>query len=545
MNEMFYYCKKCNKKIESRRNYCECGRPLLRSTLYTSAEIEQLVQKNENAENKDVEAGNVTAEDGEMICPICGKRYGVECSICDDCGMALQPYVQCTETQHIAGIVLGLDKYGTEIDAPTWKLKSKRYSQRTSYEGRDVIVNRSIMSLGRMFLDCNHIFSDVIDFQSSLIGRVSRYNAFLLVRDGNLYIQYDNTLHSDEKPPLKRRTPIYINGFLMGESECRRLMEGDAIVMGNGAATNMDLCAEFTVSSIRPEAAEMTANVEIGTILNTILKNTEQVIEGQGAMKESLDYAESIQRQTLSNTTEIKEGICNLENLQIEKYSNIAEYLKEIQEFEREYRKSEKTKAAEEYIDEHLRDYADKKEILNALNEAQRDCLYYAAFYESVIKKEGRNDADYSAPTIYIGKLLESYLYQTVRPMLERYFREQWNEVLQENKRFKNPALGDYTTAIDRAEEQNDALFCQIAEEVKKCCPEGALSESEVKEAFMSIDPVRSIRNTSAHSNVRAVWANQRKRVKYDEYIQAKNTLFRNKVFVRLSHCYRVLIKGK
>ena len=564
MSEMFYYCKKCNKKIDLRSKFCECGRPLAGGIAYTSDEIERMIQENGAVTNAEAEQGqSLTDGEGEMVCPICGKHHGMEYSICDVCGMPLilQPYVQETEEKEIAGEIFELDKYGTVIENPIWKLVTYRFSGEygeKKHKGRDVVINRNIMSLGRQFLDCSYVFTEEVDPDNSLIGRVSRYNAILYVREGGIFIQYDRTIHTDETV-LKKRAPIYINGILLEEEECRALAETDVIKMGNGVADNPELCVEFRVQKIQSNLGAAIDAKEMEKMLESAVnKGMAPLLERQYVMQESLDYAENMQRAILSNTREIKEdtesikrSINELKNIQIEKYSSIEEYMKAMQGVEHEFRESGIIiKSREEYISDYFSDYGDKTKMLADLNEAQKVYLYYSAFCEYATKTCMGEEADYSAATVYMGKFLENYLYQRVRKMLETYFCRGWQEILKKSVGGDgNKVIGAYTKAINNAyyekvEKGND-MFSKIARAVRERCPEGSVSRYNIKNAFMNINPVKITRNASAHSTVEAVFANELKKVMYEDYLTAKNNLFGDEGIEILTYCHKVLFEGE
>lgn len=545
----FYYCKKCKKGIETKYSRCDgpdCNKRFIREPSYTWEEIEEFIRRDtaleetaQSDEQMDYVDENASGEnpEGELICPKCGKRYDYSVSMCS-CGSVLETYYESVEINEEPVQSGDGELYGKVLDNPSWKLLARRYAGNTPYDGnKEIILNRTITSIGLIPLAKNHIFSYDVREYRNLIGKVSRYNAFFMVENGKLYVQYDTVEHVDCKK-TSDKAPIFINGILLQENQRYQLTDEDSVIMGNGADHNLNGCVEFIIKKIKRESQLSDAAVE--TITSMI-----------GDLGEKMDHSGEMQRQILEKSNEIKDSVDKLSEIQIEKFSNVQTYLQSLEKFEAKYKEMENSKSNEEYVSIFLKDYKNKEALLSSLSEAQLDYLTSAAFYENMAMEHGSENTDYSAAFLYLGKLLENFAFQILAPLVEKYDERRWE--------FIGPAIQDKSVKLSQITRSfvftdketgelkaSNRIIMPMIRDYLGVDERGKINQDELnkmRRSFVSCDKARGTRNESAHSSLDAVLLNQMKRVSKVDYLQAKKDILRSDFFVNIYKYYNKLIK--
>ena len=492
----YFYCKTCNKGVESSNSKCDsCEKHFKGKTvsrLYTKEQIEELVQQKMQELEGAVDEFHGENEDGDMLCPVCGKRYDITESFCS-CGSPLVPnYKTPVEVNVIPENFGEGEMYGEVIENPVWKLKVIRYRNNIPEEAtKEILLNRKITAVGRVYIALNHLFTyNVVNDQNSIVN-VSKFNAVFVEEDGRLYVQYDNLAHeSFPGEEHKNKTPIYINGVKLESNQRRQLTSEDSVTMGNGAPVNMNLCVELVVQKIKSNVAYNEAS--IGRL--------EEMMMDFG---EKMDYNAEMQKQILDSSKEIKDRVIKLGDIQAEKFDKMESYLSVLEKFEADYKATDTTRTDEDYINLLLANTPKADELLASLNDVQLKYLSTAAFYDAMATERGTVDQDYSGAFIYLSKLIENFLNNTIKDFLEKYCAEQWKD--KKNNRYgkikKHHEMGDFTKTILQAEKENNTFYKSIAEDINKKNVRQPVGKKRVRDTLLMFNDIREIRNKAAHGS--------------------------------------------
>lgn len=551
--ELFYYCERCKKEVPRAVAVCDgCRKRFRNERVYTIVKIEELkardAQKEETAGTDEggkiaqqSQTGQAHQTQGvvQLKCPICGMTYDENHSICDTCGMPLvmtyEPVVVPEENVDREMI------FGDVIEYPAWEIKVRRFMNNQAYEGNTFVVNRSIMPVGRRFLVLNHIFHSDMRIANAMINVVSADNGFLIVENGELFIQYDTTKRHD-KGTVKSR--IKVKGQTMTEQERIKLAVGDVITLGSDEQSSMDYCVEMEIVGLENSAARQ---------MNFARLKEDLAREVRAGISSELGEVKQMQRQTYDMVAETAEHVRKLvTDLDITKFASTDDYLEAAEECERQYEGKKLSK--EEYIDNFLEDYPRKQEFLASLSEAQKEYLYYAAFYESMARLHPEADVDYSATFIYIGKLLENFANTVMRPFLLTFGRSRLEEIRNRKGvkcKLKNLSLtlGEVTRSfVDNVRGQKigiESIILPIARAYTQNTQLTAEAEifAQMEKAFVDCDNAREYRNSAAHCSLEAILASDLKRISKEEYLQAKKNVIESDFIINIFDYYSKTIK--
>ena len=595
MEEMkYYYCKTCNKAVPVTQKRCNiCNYRFDRDTSYSKSQIEAKIaggssdkaaqqgmqqsgmQQNGMQQNGIQQGGiqqSVQSQDmggrARLVCPICKTEYDEMHSICEKCGVPLltlnisaaqqpmqaavqqpmQPAVQqpmqavvqqpvqaapqlpFAASDDILEMIPFPDKgkgdyLGTALEKSDWEVKIKGYYQGTAYEGRTIDMNRSYISLGREYFVNSASFTAEAGY-GAVFGRVSRYNGHLIVQDGELYLQYDNI--ESHKGSGKHKGSLTVNGQLLKDNERRRLLDHDIVRIGYRGQSSLDGCVEMEVVKKQPANAEQ--SLEIASLMEEI-KSLSQTVKN----------TEEMQKKTLEQVIETGSLVQKMSEIDVSNFQDFDTYLAALKEFERRQRNEGSLRSREEYIDDFLGDMEHKEDFLACLSEAQMEYLYYAAYYEAMAKLNTQVEMDYSASFSYMGKILENFAHQTMRPMIERFHPKRWESLQEKMEREGRISLGDITKAFVKWEYPTDedrknytngtrqALGWLIKEMVMAYTGNRQKVDQklfkEMSAAFVAADTARNSRNNSAHSSIEAVLVSELQKVTYDDFLHDKNIL--------------------
>lgn len=129
---------------------------------------------------------------------------------------------------------------GQPIAQPLWAFKVCRIKDGVVHQGRDVIMDKSWYVIGRRFLLDRKVFDGERKELNDSIRSVSRENAYLIVKEDKIYVQYyQEQGHS--------KALIRINGWQLEEGRSYALKPGDVIRLGNTLDGDRERCVEFTM----------------------------------------------------------------------------------------------------------------------------------------------------------------------------------------------------------------------------------------------------------------------------------------------------------
>ena len=570
--KLFYYCEKCQSGVSKDEGVCrKCGKRFFRGDVFTAEEIEEKKAKPANTqpskEGSESHKGRLIAnaagpQSGALKCPICGKSYDMNHSVCDICGMSLvmsyEP-VEVPEVQTPSKLI-----FGEVIENPVWEIRPYRFFYHQSIEGKSFVINHKIFPIGRRFLGDNHIFFALRREANEKLNLISTDNGFFVEEDGELFIQYDATkLHDTGRP----KATIKVNGNVMSPAERVRLTHGDVITLGDRGTTNKDSCVEMRV--VRMQQSSINAQVNLSEIREEIVqdvrkeldkgfggvnKNIEAVGRDVQAANEGLKQVNTLQKQTFDVVAETAENVRKIASaLDVTKFTTADSYMKAAEECERQYT-GEKL-APKAYIDLYLENCSNKQLFLDSLSEAQEEYWYYAAFYEAMAKQHPELKMDYSAPFLYIGKLLENFAHNVMKELLYTYGQEaiaklrQWKN-LQPNQELRLD-LGNITKSFvgyyNGAKCGNDKILKPLAKAYQ-----GNNSDiidrtllAEMRKSFIACDDAREDRNDAAHSSLEARLASELKRVSREEYDLAKKNVIESNFIINIYKYYKKVIPQK
>jgi len=432
--------------------------------------------------------------------------------------------------------------FGNALDQVRWEIKPTRFFRGQQFEGPAIEINRSFFPIGRRYFVENLIFDSDRAVNNAYVGMVSKDNGYFIVQDDELFIQYDMTAVHDEG---KRKSRIRINGEELLENERRPLMAGDVVMLGYDGQPTYDCCVKLEIMQrkVKEKAGELTG----------------VLAEELRVLREKAEAAEALQKRTLEQVIENGANIRKISDLDISKFLNIESYLVALTDYEKQERASGVLMSREEYIDRFLGEGVDKKEFLGCLTEAQEEYIYYAAYYEAMAKLNTRDEMDYSAAFLYIGKLMENFVHQTMRPLVQRFNEKQWQFLEAKEKSGGRISLGEitrsfvrweYPTEADKRNQTNGALKARswlIGDMVRKLTHSPKAVDqtlfAEMSGAFVAMDKARGYRNNAAHSSIEAILASELKRVSYEDYIYAKNMILQSRCLVLICKYHSGIFK--
>lgn len=545
--KLFYYCEKCHSGVPKDEGVCrKCGKRFFRGDVFTADEIEEKekrIQKETTVKDRDKDT-----QSGVLKCPICGKEYDMNHSICEICGMGLvMSYnpVEIPEVQTESKLI-----YGEVITNPVWEVKPRRFSAQQSIEGSTFVINRKIFPIGRRYLGDNHIFFALRKEANEKLNLISTDNGFFVEENGELFIQYDNTkLHDTGRP----KADIKVNGNVIAPSARVRLAHGDVITLGDRGRANKDSCVELHV--VRMQQHPVNAQVNLEDIKDEIVQGVrEELDKGFVGVNKNLEQVNALQKQTLDVVTETAENVRKMAaTLDVTKFSGVDSYLKAAEECERQYTGEKLT--PKEYIDLYLENCPLKEQFLDSLSEAQEEYLYYAAFYEAMAKQHPELQMDYSAPFLYVGKLLENFAHMVMKELLyafgaEEIARMRSKKNLRPDQELRLDLGGitrSFTKYYNGKKCGNDRIIKPLAEAYQgndASHIDKALLE-EMRRSFIACDDAREDRNDAAHSSLEAVLASQLKKITREEYDLAKKNVIESNFIINIRKYYNKVIAEK
>ena len=175
------------------------------------------------------------------------------------------------------------------------------------------------------------------------------------------------------------------------------------------------------------------------------------------------------------------------------------------------------------------------------------DYLESAAVVTYALMESGIDDLDYSGAFIYLGKLLENFLNNSVAELLETYNKAIW-ENQKKDQRTGRPKktlyIGDYTMAIANAYATPERkMFKSISNEVKHRKNGIEVAPEEVARQFLMIDDIRQIRNDSAHSSMELVLSDKVVRVDKNSFIEAFDIIVNHSFITEITKYHRIIFK--
>lgn len=579
--KLFYYCEKCQSGVPKEEGVCRsCGKRFFRGDIFTVEEIDEKKAKQQEKRKQDSfkeqvksvpvgggdSAEHKDKQQGMLKCPICGKSYDRNHSLCDTCGMVLvmsyEP-VEIPEVQTDSKLI-----YGEVIVNPVWEVKSRRFSTQQMVEGQSFVINRNIFPIGRRYLGDNHIFFALRKEANQKLNLISTDNGFFVEENGELFIQYDSTkLHDTGRP----KSAIKINGNVMRSSERVRLAHGDVIILGDTGTANKESCVELQVVRIQQPSLNTQIDLteireeivqgvreELGKGLEGVNKSLEEVNRsvvkvdmGVQEANEGLQQVNALQKQTFDVVSETAENVRKIATtLDVTKFATADSYMKAAEECERYYTGEKLT--PKQYIDKYLENCPLKEQFLDSLSEAQEEYLYYAAFYEAMAKQHPELQMDYSAPFLYIGKLLENFAHMVMKELLYTFGAEEIDRMrssknLRPGQQLKLD-LGSITRSFisyyNGTKCGNDRVIKPLAkayqgensDHINK-----ALLE-EMRKAFVACDDAREDRNDAAHSSLEAMLASELKKITWEEYDLAKKNVIESNFIINIRKYYEKVI---
>lgn len=403
--------------------------------------------------------------------------------------------------------------FGQVIDNPRWKLSVARYVGPYKVEGKDIIINRSIVPIGRGAFAANNTFGISWDKISDIIGNVSGYTGLILDREDGLYIQYDYMTRAAEGLGVEK-SPIRIKGMVLGAMESCKLTQGDVIVIGYGATNNMTGCVELVVERLYEESVH---NKAILSQIDARLMRMDDKLRGLHDLEEERFAQEKKRQEELERKVEL-------------------------------LHKQGRLKSDEEYFTLYFRGYSCREELWNALNGAERKDLRFSAIYEDDANQKPEGEIDYSAPYLYMGKLLERFAYQRIYlGFIERFSPDWVKENLEKCKHGDKLMYGNITHAFTARDKKTRAIYIppKFVNDIVAAYNIGlvgsdCITYKEVEQAFLDCHRVGAFRNVSAHSgNQMAVEEDEADIVSYEDYIKAKSAVLDTGFIVKIDRYYR------
>lgn len=579
----YYYCKNCNIGVDTKEGKCPKCRKNFRKPgvqSYTKEQIDEILQnrmeKLEEApveESVEVVSDDIKEQrddniDNIMVCPKCGKRYGYGVDFCLDCKMPLVIYYE--EAEHITdAAVVGEveDVLGLPVNHPTWQISLTRYVNGVPDKAKkDIVLSRHIMSIGRSYVAKNQLFSGTSEEIAVSVQKVSAYNALFIQKDGKLYIQYDWLIHKDyqkdptPKPP-SRKASIYINGDKLPFDQRRQLTVNDEVLMGDAAITNRVRCMEIVIEKVpqQEEVVHTTGNtmVHVDTVemfgqmtsmAQVIGQKVDMLADVMEGVSEIVGNTYIETKNVVANTKEMQEALSSLTNLQVERFDKVGDYIKKLEEGITKFRAEDKRTEAE-YMEIFLKNNPKKNELLESLNEAQLYYLSSAATIEVAMDESGLEEADYSGAYIFIGKMIENFLYNNVHDMFDKYYGFDWykSEKMFKTKSPDEFTIGDYTGGglKNHKEDFYVKLTKDLNEKLGIKVEEDKLKEENVEELFSKFEEMKTPRNESAHGSSEALKRDQVQKMIKEDYYRNKSIVFNTNVLLEIIQYHKVLFGVK
>lgn len=521
MAEKFRYCEKCNKAVPSRSLVCkECGYRFSGDRAYTMEEVNALIAAKEEER---------TFDGGQMICPICGKRYDQSRSICEDCGTMLQSYFDLEDTDG-ARADLSEEKKHELSEAKVW-FEVSRIKNGRLVKGNVIKPEGSELALGRIYIHQNCFPEMSMREVRENLNSISRRNALLRRKGNDWFIAYD---YSDEN---RNKTEIRINGKPLGQHEEKRVYLRDRFVLGREDRGIVE------IKLVSSAGEERKNSDQGGNRDNSFGENSAQILQDiQNRMGSALeDKVEALlkgmeerQQKTLSRIEAKTDSInTKTENIEI-KASRIDENITEMRQILKllqkvsienfDELKGELKGAADRLIESNKKkgieiDYLnyflyEKKEkysrLLEVLNEKQKEDMFYAGFYQHQADAAGIDNMEYSAPFIYLGNIVEDFARQTIFPLVCNYNEDHLdNFYRRKGKKKEELELHDITIGVVSSAFVNTKTRRPKGWVIKKMeddYREKLRKEktfNEIAASFKYLDIAREHRNMSAHSGTK------------------------------------------
>lgn len=408
MEEKYYFCQKCKKAVSNKLLKCDspdCRKTFRNAPVYTMAQIEEMI-KNSEGDEKDInneDVGNGNSEELMMKCPVCGKRYSVIESVCQ-CGMPLIMDVSCEDVINEFG--QPDIRLGEVLDDICWKLKVRRYRNQRIYQEAEINIDRTVFSLGRIYILENNIFSDDREEVQDSIINVSGRNAIILVEGDKLYLRMDDKY---DNKPVEGKSPVYLNGEKIDIGVNVRIHPGNKILMGHYSKETRNLCVEYEL--LEAERKLYNTNEEL------MMKMMDELSDVKKNLADIDKKTQDIDRNTMEikqSTDKISDDIVALSKLQIDNFKDVKSYMdawhKETDNIN--------DKTDEEFLKLYLEDYKNYDEIINCLSVDQRKDLLRAAKMEYTIEKAKLEQ--YGGAFLDLCLMIEDFLSKTVSKILEK-----------------------------------------------------------------------------------------------------------------------------
>lgn len=534
MAEMFHYCERCNKAVPANIRKCECGNRFRGDFLYTREAIEEMTAPKESEDSE---------EEGQMICPNCGRLYDLSHSMCEACHVLLRSYVAPEEIDAAETEPCEAEEAFAVPEARPAAMCFKvcKMQESSRMQGKEIRLEGSEIAIGRGFLHRNCFPDMSLEEANRDLKSISRKNA-LLRRSGNdWFITYD---YSDEK---KRKSVIRINGVPMQEDEERRLAAGDKLFLGR---------ASCGVEMIFTDGAAQQAQVQnafYGEDLRDMIKNAMQEIMVPYAreQKEDLHQLQKTAEHIHDNTMQIRQTLELLQKVSAKNFDTLQEFWQTARsEADRVIAHNKETGVRDvDYLDHMLNGKKEKYDkLLRQLSSAQERYLFYAAFYEYTADTVGGGDMDYSAAYIFLGKMLENFTYHTIMPLAHKYNREKWSE-LKQKQEYGGVTIGDLSKIFtyrdkETGEPKGKKIIWRLVDDYRP----GSVAKrqalfNEIEASFGQCDKARMYRNEAAHSDLEAKLPEELKKIDQKTFKEAKKNILDTDFIPNISR-YRTELAG-
>lgn len=532
MAEMFHYCERCNKAVPAKIRKCECGNRFRGDSLYTREAIEELTAGRKQKEDFD---------DGQMICPNCGRLYDLSHSMCEDCHMLLRSYFAPEEAEEAETEPLEAEEEpevsGRELAGMSFKVC--RIQDASRMPGREIRLEGDEIAVGRGYLH-QHCFPEMsLEEVNRDLRSISRKNALLRRAGSDWFISYDYT---DER---KKKSVIRINGVPMQEEGERRLVPGDRLFLGKASCgIEMDLT---------DSVAEPVQNAFYGEDLKDMIKNAMQEIMVPYAreQKEDLNQLRKTAEHIQDNTMQIRQTLELLQKVSARNFDTLQEFWQTARsEADRVIARNKETGSGDiDYLDHMLNGKKEKYgRLLGQLSSAQERYLFYAAFYEYTADTVGGGDMDYSAAYIFLGKMLENFTYHTIMPLAHKYAQERWSE-LKQKQEYGGVTIGDLSKIFtyrdkETGEPKGRKIIWKLVDDYRP----GSVAKRqalfhEIEASFGQCDKARMYRNEAAHSDLEAKLPEELKKIDQKTFKEAKKNILDTDFIPNISR-YRTELAG-
>ena len=534
--EMFYYCETCKKPVSARQMFCDgCRRRFGNAPKYTMEQIEAKQQPAEIIveEKKETATPKATIEENvekgaRLQCPICQKSYDVNHTVCDDCGLPLVMIYDPVVVPEEEGATESGLIFGAEIQTPTWALNVKRFTDNMADGVKTIVVNHTIMPMGRRYLVENNVFSTDMMAVAQSLKKVSTDNAFFIVEDEALYIQYDATKLHDKNGGKK--AAIKINGEMLLPNTRKRLTVHDRITFGYVQQSNMEGCVQFDVVPYGDDTLSKEAAVEMQKMLGEIAEDVRAAKANQEILKKQSDII-------LEKEDKILEKVYEISDLKVTNYEKdeFDKYFKVLEAYERQNRDEGKSK--ESYIMQFFGGHERTDDFIAMLTEKQKYYIYSAAFFEEKAQEHDGEGLDYSASAICLGKALEVFANDILMKLLKKFKQRAWEALVPDVSLENSHALGDILTHFAFKSNgttcANQKMMEKMAKAYRENKPNSTFKElvQEMGQPFVDCDIARGHRNFAAHLNP----------VPYEKYMEAKNHFLNTEYMLKIYEYCKVL----